>query len=124
GNVRWVGRKPYAELPAYCKAFDVGIIPFRTNELTRHVNPIKLREYLSAGLPVVASGLPELRHVPRWCRLASDREEFVASVEAALAEDSPARRRERSEEMRAESWEHKVAALCAVIEQAKRRKSK
>ena len=56
-----LGRKPYAELPPYCKAFDVGLIPFALNELTRNVNPIKLREYLSAGLPVVSTRDPGVR---------------------------------------------------------------
>ncbi len=52
-NVRFLGRKEYVNLPGYCKAFSVGLIPFAINELTLNVNPIKLREYLSAGLPVV-----------------------------------------------------------------------
>ena len=51
-NMHFLGRRPYEQLPAYCRCFDVGLIPFRVNELTRAVNPIKLREYLAAGLPV------------------------------------------------------------------------
>jgi glycosyltransferase involved in cell wall biosynthesis len=57
-NVRLLGQKPYTLLPAYCRGFDVGIIPFRTNDLTRRANPLKLREYLAAGLPVVTLGGP------------------------------------------------------------------
>jgi glycosyltransferase involved in cell wall biosynthesis len=53
-NVRLLGQKPYETLPAYCRAFDVGIIPFRVEELTLKANPLKLREYLAAGLPTVA----------------------------------------------------------------------
>ncbi|HEX6838053.1 MAG TPA: glycosyltransferase [Polyangia bacterium] len=110
-NIKWLGRKPYEELPRYCKAFDVGLIPFRINELTRNVNPIKLREYLSAGLPVVSTPLPECAAYPEWCAVADSREQFLAACEAALAADSHESRRARSELMRAESWEHKVAQL-------------
>ena len=110
-NIKWLGRKPYEELPAYCKGFDLGLIPFRINELTRNVNPIKLREYLSAGLPVVSTHLPECAQYPEWCTVADTREQFLSACDAALAADSPDARRGRSELMRAESWEHKVAEL-------------
>ena len=60
-NMHFLGRKPYSDLPAYCQHFDVGLIPFKVNELTYAVNPIKLREYLSAGLPVVSTPMPEVQ---------------------------------------------------------------
>src|SRR5439155_9087354 len=60
-NVHFLGRKPYAALPGYCKAFDVALLPFVKNELTENANPLKLREYLAAGLPVVATDIPEAR---------------------------------------------------------------
>lgn len=121
-NIRWLGRKPYAELPSYCKAFDLGLCPFRINELTRNVNPIKLREYLSAGLPVVSTNLPECARVPEWCSVADTREEFLAACQAALAADSAEARRRRSELMRAESWEHKVRQLGEHIDRVQQRK--
>ena len=117
-NVRMVGRKPYAELPRYLRAFSVGLIPFRSSELTRNVNPIKLREYLSAGLPVVACGVPEIRHYGQWSRYVESPEEFLRACEAALTEDSPAARLERSELMRAETWDRKVADISAHVERA------
>ena len=123
-NILWVGRKPYEELPRWCKAFDVGLIPFRINELTRNVNPIKLREYLSAGLPVVSTPLPECARYPEWCTVADTRQGFLAACEAALAAGSPEARRRRSELMRAESWEHKVRQLgehILRVQQQKRR---
>lgn len=52
-NVHLLGQQPYEALPGYCRGFDVGLIPFRMNELTLRVNPLKLREYLAAGLPVM-----------------------------------------------------------------------
>src|SRR5262249_55425523 len=58
-NVHLLGRKDYRELPGYCKAFDAALLPFVINELTLAANPLKLREYLAAGLPVIASAIPE-----------------------------------------------------------------
>jgi hypothetical protein len=44
-NIRFLGRKPYVELPNYCKAFDVALNPFAINDLTLAANPLKVREY-------------------------------------------------------------------------------
>jgi len=110
-NVHWLGRKPYAELPSYCRGFTVGLIPFVLNELTRNVNPIKLREYLSAGVPVVSTNLPEVAACQEWCDVAQSKQEFLRLCDAAVAADSPQARRARSEAMRDEDWDHKVAQL-------------
>lgn len=109
-NLHFLGRKPYEQLPAYCRHFDVGLIPFRVNELTRAVNPIKLREYLAAGLPVVSSPLPEVRLYERLIEIAASPEEFVAGVERALGE-GPARRSERRDAMSGETWPAKVERI-------------
>lgn len=117
-NVRLLGRKPYEALPSYLKAFDVGIIPFVLNELTRNVNPIKLREYLSAGLPVVSTDIPEVARYVRdqgnlanACTVATTHDDFLAGVERALDTDSREARLARSEAMLAETWERKVHVL-------------
>jgi glycosyltransferase involved in cell wall biosynthesis len=119
-NVRLLGRRPYEELPGYCKAFSVGVMPFVLNDLTMNVNPIKMREYLSAGLPVVSTDLPEARGHSEGVRVASTPDDFVAACEAAIAEGDPALRRRRSEAMAAESWEARVAELGRWVEAAKR----
>ena len=108
-NIHLLGRKPYRELPGYARAFDVGICPFVTNELTRNINPIKLREYLSAGLPVVASGIPEAANYPGSCHLAHGPIGFLAACAAALRDDTPELRIARSAAMRAETWESKAS---------------
>jgi glycosyltransferase involved in cell wall biosynthesis len=107
-NVRLLGRKPYADLPAYCKGFDVALMPFRINELTLNANPLKVREYLAAGLPVVSTPVPEVE-VLGQCRIAGNPESFVAEVRAALEEGGPCRA--RSEAVRCESWEARVEEI-------------
>jgi glycosyltransferase involved in cell wall biosynthesis len=119
-NVRWVGQKPFAQLPAYAAAFDVALVPFRLNELTAAVNPIKLLEYLSAGVPVVATALPEIvRMAPReGLSVGSDHDAFVAATRALLAQPlTPGRRRKISTAQRAESW---LGRCVAMLEQIRR----
>jgi glycosyltransferase involved in cell wall biosynthesis len=108
-NVHLLGRKPYALLPGYCKAFDVALMPFRWNELTLHANPLKVREYLAAGLPCVSTPLPEVEAVG-LCRLARRPEEYVQQVEACLRE-GPGPRRERAQRIVHESWRARVEEI-------------
>ncbi len=120
-NVHFLGRKPHASLPAYCKGFAVGLIPHHVNELTRHMNPIKLREYLCAGLPIVSTNLPEVKQYGEHCLIAEDYAEFEAGVARAIQCDTPELRRRRSDAMQVETWESKVAALTGHIEAAQKR---
>ncbi|MCA9255249.1 MAG: glycosyltransferase, partial [Phycisphaerales bacterium] len=83
-NVCLLGRRPYEQLPAYAAGIDVGLIPFRINELTRAVNPIKLREYLSAGLPVVATPLPEVADYADFVSIASNTDAFIDACDQSL----------------------------------------
>jgi glycosyltransferase involved in cell wall biosynthesis len=115
-NVHLLGQRPYAVLPAYCRGFDVGIIPFRLNELTVRANPLKLREYLAAGLPVVATDLPEIRRYAHLVKLASGPASFVRAVEATLRDTDPSRTRARQDAMRGESWSARVEDVSALIE--------
>jgi glycosyltransferase involved in cell wall biosynthesis len=121
-NVKLLGRRPYEELPRYCKAFTVGVMPFAINELTTNVNPIKMREYLSAGLPVVSTDLPEVRGYSDQVQVAGTPDEFLAACDRAVAADDAAARRRRSDAMAAESWESKVAELGRRIERARGRR--
>ena len=108
-NVHFLGRKSYSELPGYCRAFDVALMPFRVNELTLNANPLKVREYLAAGLPVVSSDIPEVRKVG-LCKLATDEADFVRKIDECLAEGAGPSR-ERAERIRHESWEAKVEEI-------------
>ncbi len=123
-NVILVDRRPYESLPAYCKRFTVALCHFKRNELTLHVNPIKLREYASAGLPVVATDIPGCHGYPDWCTVTRTPAEFVEAIDRWVAKDSAAQRQARSESMKRETWDARVAAIEAAVDQklvAKRR---
>ncbi|HRX86942.1 MAG TPA: glycosyltransferase [Phycisphaerae bacterium] len=118
-NVHLLGRQPYAELPAYCAAFDVALIPFVRSPMTENVNPIKLREYLAAGVPVVSTALPEVRPYAPDVACVDDAEGFADACRRALATDSIAARRQRSAWVADESWDAVTARVerlvCAAI---------
>lgn len=86
-NVTFIGEIPYAEIPSYLHAFDVGIIPFKLNELTRATNPVKLYEYFAAGIPVVTTNMPEIRQAPEnLVRISLTSDEFVSAIDSAIDE--------------------------------------
>jgi glycosyltransferase involved in cell wall biosynthesis len=116
-NVHILGQKPYGALPGYCRGFDVGIIPFRMNELTVRANPLKLREYLAAGLPVVSTPLPEVARYDGLVHLATGVQPFLAAIELALATRSEGMRRRRVDAMRREGWEARVEEISVLINQ-------
>ncbi len=107
-NVHLLGRKSYQSLPAYCKGLDVALMPFRVNELTLNANPLKVREYIAAGLPVVSTAIPEVE-VLGLCRIGHDRESFIREVELALKDPGPSEA--RSELIRGETWDARVDEL-------------
>lgn len=117
-NVHFLGPKPYETLPNYCKGFDAAIVPFPINSATLSANPLKLREYLAAGLPVVSTAIPEARAVGQ-CRIGADAESFVAEVRAALRQPAPSAA--RSETMRSENWAARLAEVESALASSDRR---
>jgi glycosyltransferase involved in cell wall biosynthesis len=116
-NVHLLGQKRHEELPAYCKGFDAGMIPYRIDERMKFVNPLKLREYLSAGVPVVSTPVHEVVRYAHLCRVAGTPEAFVAALDDAIAEADPATRRSRSSAMAKETWSARVAEVMRILDE-------
>ncbi len=110
-NVHLLGHRPYSRLPEYLRGFDIALLPFVVNELTLAANPLKLREYLAAGLPVVAAPLPEIARFEGLVSLASTAQEYVQKIEALLEGKRTGPSRERSDMVAGESWDAKVAEI-------------
>ena len=115
-NVHLVGARPYAALPAVLRGADVAVVPYRITELTRSIFPMKVYEYLAAGVPVVTTLLPALAGVPDVVR-AEGATAFVAAVERALTDDAP--RRARSDRARTHSWDARVVELADALGRAR-----
>jgi glycosyltransferase involved in cell wall biosynthesis len=121
-NVHLLGQKKHDELPAYCKGFDVGLIPYRIDNDVKFINPLKLREYLSAGLPVVSTDMPEVQPYAHLCHIAQTGDDMVAAIERALTEGSTEQRAARCESMQSETWQARVAAVTRTTDLVEMRK--
>lgn len=115
-NVRFEPLRPQAELAQCISQFDVCLIPFKTNPITRVINPIKLYEYLSTGSPIVATHTDELSHYPDLLYLAKSHIDFSHAVKIALTEPPDDERRTmRIEYARNNTWKHRVDVLLQAI---------
>lgn len=114
-NVHFLGRKKNHELPAYCRAFDAGLMPFTQTAMTDSVNPIKMYEYLAAGLPVVSTPLPEARRFSDVIELTDTPEAFAKACDTVLAKDYAGRREDISHMVKGESWRSKVETLSQLV---------
>ena len=115
-NVRLLGPRPYADLPALLAAMDVGLIPFKRNDVTYHADPIKAYEYLAAGLPVVATDMPALRRLTPLVALAESAEGFQHGIRAALEAGRDAGRAERQAEARRHGWTSRFECFERLVE--------
>ncbi|MTV49910.1 glycosyltransferase [Heliobacillus mobilis] len=110
-NVFFLGRKPYAALPAYIQGFDVCLSPFRINTLTLSVNPVKVYEYLAAGKPVVSTALPEVLSFAPVVEIGTDESSFLRAVEQSILTDSPEKQAERLALAERHSWDARLTDM-------------
>lgn len=110
-NVHFLGLKQFSDLPSYARAFDVAILPYQLDDFFYNCNPIKLREYLATGKPVVSVRNPEIEKYQDIVTIADGYPDFAAKVAWCLQHDTKEMARHRMERMRAESWDHRVEAI-------------
>jgi glycosyltransferase involved in cell wall biosynthesis len=113
-NIHLLGARRQEELPAVLAAADIGLIPYAINDLTRSVFPMKVYEYLAAGLPVVSTPLPALDGVAD-VDVVADADAAVAAIEAELARDDQKVREARSRRAAGHSWESRIAEIEAAL---------
>jgi glycosyltransferase involved in cell wall biosynthesis len=114
-NVHLIGRKQYQELPAYCKGMDIGILPFVINDLTLAANPLKLREYLAAGLPVVSTAIPEAEKLGPHVDIGRTREEFLQHLDSRVKSGALGTQLSISQSMDLETWDQKVEEMSWIV---------
>lgn len=112
-NVHMLGRKPYTEVADYMAGCDVLIMPWNDSDWIKACNPIKLKEYLATGRPVVSTDFPALAPFRDLVRTADTVDGFGEQIEAALTApyDSEAARARVS----METWDAKAAEIADAI---------
>jgi glycosyltransferase involved in cell wall biosynthesis len=113
-NLHLLGLRPYDQLPAVLRGADAALIPYALNDLTASIFPMKVYEYLAAGLPVVATPLPSLQGVDGVV-MAADADSTVARLEELLAGDTQEARAERSKLASGHSWDARVDEIAAAL---------
>jgi glycosyltransferase involved in cell wall biosynthesis len=120
-NIRWLGQRQYAELPAHVKGFDVCLMPFALNEATEYINPTKTLEYMAAGKPIVSTAVSDVVHnFTPVVTVAETPEEFVAAVRSAIDSPNAELISRGLEQARSNSWESIVARMERIIRDAVR----
>jgi glycosyltransferase involved in cell wall biosynthesis len=115
-NVMFAGIKKYAELPRWAKAIDVCILPYVQTTLILQSSPLKLREYLASGKPIVSVPMPETAVLGEAVETAVDGAGFVRAIEMALKENTPELVRVRQQAVAGISWDGTFAAVMERVE--------
>ena len=107
-NVWMLGQKPYELVPEYGRKFDVALLPLRQSRWADVVNPLKLKEYLAMGKPVVSTPFPQLQEYLDIVYEANTPKAFAACIKRAISEDSPELIDKRREKVKESSWDSKA----------------
>ena len=111
-NLHWLGQKNYLDLPAYCKAFDVCMMPFALNEATEFINPTKALEYMATGRPIVSSAVADVvTNFGNVVKIARSHEEFISLSREAIAKADTTRIEAGLKQAAENSWDSIVAQL-------------
>ncbi len=87
-NIHIIGKRPKSEVPHILQKCDAAIMPFRICDTTMSVNPVKIYEYISMGIPVVATEYGEMDQFRS--QIFTYREgEFTEALRKALAAPRP-----------------------------------
>lgn len=115
-NVHYLGPAEWSQVPHYVKGFDVGLMPYVQDRHSETINPLKLYDYLAAGVPIATVDIPAVREFIAYVHLADSPEVFPQAVRSALADRSPERRQARREVAAQHAWEARVEQLSDLIQ--------
>jgi glycosyltransferase involved in cell wall biosynthesis len=118
-NLHWLGQRSYCDLPAYCKGFDVCLMPFALNEATEFINPTKALEYMATGRMIVSTAVPDVvRNFGTVAKIANGQKEFVSFCQQALEQPEPDAVERGLRMAKENTWEKIVARMRGHIKEA------
>ncbi|MEL7302624.1 MAG: glycosyltransferase [Pseudomonadota bacterium] len=110
-NVHQLGRVPYDQAARYMAAMDALILPANTNDWVAACNPIKLKEYLASGRPIVAADLPALDGWRDVVAVEKEVDGFAAALRRALTQPG----HDLSDRLAPHTWDAKAALILAEL---------
>ncbi|HEX6967158.1 MAG TPA: glycosyltransferase, partial [Gemmatimonadaceae bacterium] len=116
-NVHFLGARPTAALGAYSQHFDVCLMPYRLDDYTKYIYPLKLHEYLATGRPTVGAPIQSLHQFANVVALPSTADEWSRAISHALgaAENTPERCEERRRVAQQHDWSVLVGRIAEVM---------
>jgi glycosyltransferase involved in cell wall biosynthesis len=109
------GPIPFQQLPALAREAAVLVMPYADAPVTRAMQPLKLKEYLATGKPVVARDLPANREWADALDLVTTPEEFTAAVLERLETDLPSEQQAARRRLKDESWAAKAEVFAGFL---------
>ena len=80
-NIYLLGPRAHDELPGYIQHWNAAMLPFRQTPQIHACNPLKLREYLASGTPVVTTYFPALKGYEDLVSVGTSTEDFIRAIE-------------------------------------------
>lgn len=112
------------EVPQLLSKYDLGIIPYKMNEVNKNIYPLKINEYLAVGVPVVMTAFANLSDFKSIVKAAENKELFKAFIENELKNDTNELIKERIAFAKLNSWESRAIEFSDIIEKSSKAKSK
>lgn len=84
-NVHFLGVRPYDEAVRFIRHFDVAMMPHLVNDVSNHMNPLKLYVYFALGVPIVTTDVANIDEIGPYALVASDHAQFLEKVDEVLA---------------------------------------
>jgi len=116
-NVYFLGAKPTHAVPAYTQNFDVCVMPYRRDDYTKYIYPLKLHEYLATGRPTVGTRIRSLEEFENVLRLACTADDWTQALEKALepSANSEGCRAERQQIAKRHDWDIQVWTIARTL---------
>ncbi|MCU7924763.1 MAG: glycosyltransferase [Candidatus Thiodiazotropha sp. (ex Dulcina madagascariensis)] len=107
-NIYFTGSVPYKELPQLISSWDICMLPYKINELTNAIQPLKIKEYLASGKPVISTPIKEVKALKEYVYLAETPDQWRVGIQKILRGGSDDRVQNRADFLKSESWEIKA----------------
>ena len=117
-NVHLVGGRPHDALPAILRALDAGLVPFKRTPLTDAVNPVKVYEYLSAGLHVLSADIAGVAEFGEMVSVCTTPDAWVSAARQAVGRSTRPGADARRTFAANHLWPDRARAILQAIEEA------